>query len=71
MALGGWFVVQGRTEIGTVVAFVSGLAEINGPWGDLVNWFRDMRVSAVKYDLIVKAIAAHAAAPAAPGGLSA
>lgn len=71
LALGGWFVVQGRTEIGTVVAFVSGLAEINGPWGDLVNWFRDMRVSAVKYDLIVKAIAAQAAAPAAPGGLSA
>ena len=31
LALGGWLVVQGRTEVGTVVAFISGLAEINDP----------------------------------------
>jgi len=57
LALGGWFVVNGRTEIGTVVAFISGLAEINDPWGDLVTWFRDMRVASVKYHLIAKAVA--------------
>ena len=57
LALGGWLVVHGRTEIGTIVAFISGLAEINGPWGDLVNWFRDMQVSRVKYGLISKAVA--------------
>ena len=57
LALGGWFVVSGRTEVGTIVAFISGLAEINGPWGDLVNWFRDMQVSRVKYGLIRAAVA--------------
>ncbi len=57
LALGGWLVVNGRTEIGTVVAFISGLAEINDPWGDLVTWFRDMRVASVKYRLIAEAVA--------------
>jgi ABC-type bacteriocin/lantibiotic exporter with double-glycine peptidase domain len=51
-ALGGYFVVTGKTEIGTVVAFVSGLSKINDPWGDLVNWYRDLRVTQVKYGLI-------------------
>ncbi len=51
-AMGGYFVVTGKTEIGTVVAFVSGLSKINDPWGDLVNWYRDLRVTQVKYDLI-------------------
>lgn len=51
-AMGGYFVVTGKTEIGTVVAFVSGLSKINDPWGDLVNWYRDLRVTQVKYNLI-------------------
>jgi ABC-type multidrug transport system fused ATPase/permease subunit len=56
LVLGGWLVVNGRTEIGTVVAFISGLAEINDPWGDLVTWFRDMRVVSAKYRLIHYAV---------------
>jgi ABC-type multidrug transport system fused ATPase/permease subunit len=56
LGLGGWFVVNGQTEVGTVVAFLSGLAEINDPWGDLVTWFRDMRVASAKYRLIVQAV---------------
>lgn len=56
LALGGWYVVQGRIEVGTVVAFISGLAKVNDPWGDVVNWFRDMTVNRVKYRLIVEAL---------------
>ncbi len=56
LAVGGWYVVQGRIEIGTVVAFISGLGKINDPWGDLVNWFRDMTVNRVKYRLVRDAI---------------
>jgi ABC-type bacteriocin/lantibiotic exporter with double-glycine peptidase domain len=56
LALGGYYVVTGRTEIGTVVAFVSGLAQVNDPWGDLVNWYRDLKVTQTKYDLIVRAL---------------
>jgi ABC-type bacteriocin/lantibiotic exporter with double-glycine peptidase domain len=56
LALGGYYVVTGRTEIGTVVAFVSGLAQVNDPWSDLVNWYRDLKVTQTKYDLIVRAL---------------
>ncbi|WP_342235287.1 ABC transporter ATP-binding protein [Inquilinus sp. OTU3971] len=54
--VGGWFVVRGQTEVGTVVAFISGLNRINDPWGDLVNYFRDMTNARVKYRLIAAAL---------------
>ncbi|OWJ63798.1 ABC transporter ATP-binding protein [Inquilinus limosus] len=54
--VGGWFVIQGRTEVGTVVAFISGLNRVNDPWGDLVNYFRDMTNARVKYRLIAAAL---------------
>jgi ABC-type multidrug transport system fused ATPase/permease subunit len=54
--VGGWFVVQGRTEAGTVVAFISGLDRVNDPWGDLVNYFREMTSSRVKYHLVERAL---------------
>lgn len=56
LALGGYYVVKGETEVGTVVAFISGLAQLNDPWGDLVNWFRDLKVTQTKYDLISRAV---------------
>src|SRR6185312_11931270 len=59
LALGGWLVVNGRTEVGTVVAFISGLSTINDPWGDLVTWYQDLMVTKAKYDLIAKAVLEH------------
>jgi ABC-type bacteriocin/lantibiotic exporter with double-glycine peptidase domain len=56
LGIGGWFVVTGETEVGTVVAFISGLAKINDPWGDLVNWFRDLSSTATRYALIADAM---------------
>jgi ABC-type multidrug transport system fused ATPase/permease subunit len=56
LAVGGWFVIHGQTEVGTVVAFVSGLSKINDPWGDLVNWFRDLWVTDTKYQMIASAV---------------
>jgi ABC-type multidrug transport system fused ATPase/permease subunit len=56
LAAGGWFVVKGQTEVGTVVAFLSGLSRVNDPWGDLVNWFRDLTVTATKFRLIAAAV---------------
>jgi ABC-type multidrug transport system fused ATPase/permease subunit len=54
--VGGWFVVKGRTEVGTVVAFISGLDRVNDPWGDLVNYFREMTSAGVKYRLVAAAL---------------
>lgn len=52
LLVGGWFVVRRRIEVGTVVAFISGLSRINDPWGDLVNFFRDLTNARMKYQLI-------------------
>jgi ABC-type bacteriocin/lantibiotic exporter with double-glycine peptidase domain len=51
LGVGGWQVLQGRIEIGTVVAIVGGLGKLNDPWGDLVNWARELSVVGVKYRL--------------------
>lgn len=56
LALGGYWIIQGRTEVGTVVAFLSGLTQLNDPWGDLVNWYRDLRVTQTKYIRIIGAV---------------
>jgi ABC-type multidrug transport system fused ATPase/permease subunit len=52
LLVGGWYVVQQQLEVGTVVAFISGLKQINDPWGDLVDYFREMTATQVKYRLI-------------------
>ncbi|KAK6022993.1 hypothetical protein OSTOST_11293 [Ostertagia ostertagi] len=51
LCLGGWQVLEGHMEVGTVVAIVGGLGKLNDPWGDLVNWAREFAVVGVKYRL--------------------
>jgi len=55
LLIGGWRVVQGDLEIGGVVAFISGIGRLNDPWGDLVNYFRDLSVTEVKFKLLTGA----------------
>lgn len=57
--LGGWLVLQGRTDVGTVVASLSGLARIDGPWRELVRFFRQASTVRVKYEMLVEALAAR------------
>ena len=52
LAVGAWLLLQGRTEVGTIVAFISGLALMNDPWRDLVNYFRDLTNAGLKYRMI-------------------
>jgi ABC-type bacteriocin/lantibiotic exporter with double-glycine peptidase domain len=56
LCLGGWMALQGRIEVGTVVAIVGGLGKLNDPWGDLVNWGREVSVVTVKYRLVAEAV---------------
>lgn len=55
LCVGGWMALEGRIEVGTVVAIASGLGKINDPWGDLVNWAREFSVVGVKYRLFAQA----------------
>ena len=56
LAGGGWFVIRGETDVGTVVAFVSGLNNVRDPWSDLVNWYQDMMINSAKYETFIGAM---------------
>ena len=57
--LGGWLVLEGRSDVGTVVASLTGLIRIEGPWRDLVSFFRTASTVRVKYAMLLPAIAAR------------
>jgi ABC-type multidrug transport system fused ATPase/permease subunit len=66
LCVGGWYVIRGETDVGTVVAFVSGLGNIRDPWSDLVNWYQDMMLTTAKYRTFVGAMEQFAAVEALP-----
>ena len=55
LGFGGWFAVEGRIDVGTVVACVSGITKLKDPWSDVVNWARELSVVEVKYRLFADA----------------
>jgi ABC-type bacteriocin/lantibiotic exporter with double-glycine peptidase domain len=67
LSFGGWLALQGRIEVGTVVAMVGGLAKLNDPWGDVVNWAREFSVVSVKYRLYAGAANWLTGSQSAPG----
>ena len=56
LLIGGWAVHTEQLEIGGVVAFISGVGRLNDPWGDLVNYFREISLTRVKYDMLAAAV---------------
>jgi ABC-type bacteriocin/lantibiotic exporter with double-glycine peptidase domain len=54
--LGGWLVLNGRTDVGTVVASLTGLTRLERPWRDLVSFFRTASTVRVQYAMLVRAI---------------
>src|SRR5215472_1844753 len=52
LLIGGWLVHTDQLQVGGVVAFISAVARLNDPWGDLVNYFRDFSVTQVKFRLL-------------------
>lgn len=45
-----------QLEVGGVVAFISAVGRLNDPWDDLVNYFRDLNVTQVKFGLVADRI---------------
>jgi ABC-type bacteriocin/lantibiotic exporter with double-glycine peptidase domain len=54
--LGGWLVLNGRTDVGTVVASLTGLTRLERPWRELVSFFRSASTIRVQYAMLVQAI---------------
>jgi ABC-type multidrug transport system fused ATPase/permease subunit len=42
LLIGGWMVHTDQLQVGGVVAFISAVSRLNDPWGDVVNYFRDL-----------------------------
>ena len=45
-------VLNGKTEIGIVVAFISGLDRILEPWREMIAFLRSTSAAKVQFDLI-------------------
>jgi len=56
LLVGGWLVYTDQLEIGGVVAFISGISRLTDPWGDLVNYFRNVNITRVQFHLMSDAI---------------
>jgi ABC-type bacteriocin/lantibiotic exporter with double-glycine peptidase domain len=54
--LGGWLVLEDRTDVGTVVAALTGMAQISGPWLELVAFFRNLSTMRVRFDMIANRV---------------
>lgn len=63
LLVGGWMVHTDRLEIGGVVAFISGIGRLTDPWGDLVNYFRDVNITQIKFRLLRDAVNQQTQAP--------
>ncbi|MBV8412708.1 MAG: hypothetical protein JOY64_34145 [Alphaproteobacteria bacterium] len=55
LLVGGWLAIQGRTEIGIIVAFMSGYERMTSPVRDLLNFYRRLSVMRVQYKLVADA----------------
>jgi ABC-type multidrug transport system fused ATPase/permease subunit len=52
LSVGGIMVLQGHTEVGIVVAFISGLDRVVEPLRELIGFLRSASVAKVQYDMI-------------------
>lgn len=59
LMLGGWLVLQGKTDVGTVVAATSGLSRIQGPTAFLIAFYRQVSANRIKYDLMLELFGDH------------
>lgn len=56
LILGGWLVLDGRSDIGIVVAAMAGLSRIAQPWRELIAFYRELSAVRVKFHLLLPAL---------------
>lgn len=54
LVIGGWFVLQGTTTVGVVVAFVSGFERLGDPLRQLVSYYRTASRTRIQHRLIAQ-----------------
>lgn len=56
LLVGGWLAIDGRTEIGIIVAFMSGYERMTNPVRDLLGFYRRLSMMRVQYRLVAEAL---------------
>ncbi len=56
LTYGAWLIMNGKTQIGVIVAFLSALREARDPWKELVSFYRRWSDARVKYRLVSEAL---------------
>lgn len=56
LVVGGYMVIQGQTNVSTLVVFISGFQKVSDPWDELINFYRSVSNARVTYGLVVEAI---------------
>jgi len=62
LSVGGWLVLNGKAEVGTLVVFISGFQKVAEPWDQLLTFYRTTSNARTKYRLIVDTLPAEEAA---------
>ncbi len=53
LLIGGLLMMNGRSDVGTVVASIAALERISAPWRALLNYYKELSSVRVKFDLIL------------------
>jgi ABC-type multidrug transport system fused ATPase/permease subunit len=53
LTVGGYLVLQGKAEVGTLVVFISGFQKVADPWDQLLTFYRTTSNARTKYRLII------------------
>lgn len=57
LSVGGWLVLVGSAEVGTLVVFISGFQKVSEPWDQLLTFYRTTSNAQTKYRLISDTLA--------------
>jgi ABC-type bacteriocin/lantibiotic exporter with double-glycine peptidase domain len=52
LTIGGYLAIQGKTQVSTLVVFISGLQKISDPWNQIINFYRTISNTAVMHAMI-------------------
>ncbi len=52
-SIGGYFVIQGELEIGTLIAAIAAHKDLAAPWKDLLTYYQMQSDASIKYDVVV------------------
>lgn len=56
LMLGGFLVLEGKSDVGTLVASLTAMKSVNQPWHELIAFYRQLSAVRVGFDLLLQAM---------------